>query len=278
MKSLTAIMIFVTTVPCLAEEYQSYRDAMSAAAKFLRDRNYAGSQKPLEAALKLATTDDERMKTYRTLIPAYRQLSDHKKMTEACSFIIEKSDHSATRAVTATTLVSFYQNRGLLEVAIDELENRLSESKDDLVALNVLTKIYQRPRRDADRHKELSARLSALDQKLAAKKAEGLEQQASETSDQAATFYAQAGLAWLEAKDEDKALAAVKHSLEAKPESRSQILVYYWRIHLGDVLAGCDRASDAIKQYELAIEAASSEPLKRPIKAKIEKLTNKDAE
>src|SRR5713101_7720028 len=72
-------------------KYDSADQAFRVGSAFRAGREYAKSQEPLEAALKLAPDDKYRLKVYQALIEAYRQLPDIDKMVEANEFILAKS-------------------------------------------------------------------------------------------------------------------------------------------------------------------------------------------
>ena len=54
------------------------------------------------------------------------------------------------------------------------------------------------------------------------------------------------------------------------PENRSQILTYQWHQGLGDVFLDAGEARLAVQEFEAAIQAAPSEPLKTPVQKKPE--------
>ena len=59
---------------------------------------------PLEAALKLAADDKDRLKAYRALVPSYRLLAEIDKMLEAQEFVIRHTDGKAGRSNAAGDL------------------------------------------------------------------------------------------------------------------------------------------------------------------------------
>src|SRR5688572_4335497 len=86
--SILALSMFILIWPSahLQAQYQTADEAWRAGTKQLAARNYAASQEPLEAALRLAPDDAFRLKVYEALMPAYRQLPEPDKFIEACDF------------------------------------------------------------------------------------------------------------------------------------------------------------------------------------------------
>jgi tetratricopeptide (TPR) repeat protein len=242
-----------------AQDYKSYNDAMRAAAPLLRDRQLAAAQAPLEAALALAADDQDRLRTYQALVPAYRLLPEADKMYEAQEFIIRHTNQRSGRSLPARDLASFLHQRGLTDAAIPRYNAVLKQNPDDIAAVTMLAAIYSQSRRDMAKATEFTERQSALDKKLASEYAERLESDASGAPRTAAAIYKDAAAAWIEAGDKARAVAAVKKSLASPPEARNDQLVYFWRRGLGDTLLAAGEAADAIPQFEAALKVAAIE-------------------
>jgi tetratricopeptide (TPR) repeat protein len=245
------------------ENFNSFNDAMNAGARLVRDQQYAASQAPLEAALKLAADDRQRLRAYQALLPAYRQLPEIDKMLEAQEFIIRHTERWAGRSLAARDLASFLHQRGKTDTGIQRYEARLKEDAKDIAAVSVLAVIYTRTKRDPQRGPELTGRLEALDRELSVALAQRLEQDAQAAPQTAASLLKDAATVWLEAGDKAKALAAAKKSLDSLPESRSDILVLQWREGLGDVLLETGEPQLAAIQFEAALAATSNPALRR---------------
>ncbi|HEX5103347.1 MAG TPA: hypothetical protein VFV87_06030 [Pirellulaceae bacterium] len=235
------------------EKYKNFDDAYSQGARLLNRMQIAAAQEPLEAALKLAADDSARLRVYQALVPAYRQLPEIDKMLEAQEFVIRHTPRKAGRSNAANDLASFLHQRGKIDVAIARYEAALKANPKDAAALSVLEKIFTRVKRDGERGPVLTRKLQELDSELAAASAEQLEKDAEAAPRTAAHIYKDAGLAWLEAGDKEKALAAAKKSLASIPESRGEQLVYFWRRGLGDIFLGAGEPAQAIPQFEAAL-------------------------
>ncbi len=269
------VLLGLTVSCCFGQEYKTLREARAEAAKHLQARNYAAAQAPLEAALKLTPEDDlkQRVELYRTLMQSYRILNEVDKMVEAVEYIQANSDGQAERSIIATDFVSFLHQRGKTDFAVTRYEAKLKENAKDPTALAVLSTIYQRVLREKkERGQMLAGELKTLNRERAIAKAERLEKAADADARTAASNWKDVAKTWLEADDKQKALKAVEKSLKVPPEARNDLLVMYWRDGLGDVYAEVGDAAKAIEQYEQAVAKAPSEPLKKPLRDKIEKL------
>lgn len=274
-------ILIATVVLCFTvsygsgQEYKTVREARLDAARHLQARNYAAAQAPLEAALKLTPEGDlkQRVELYRSLMAPYRVLNNIDKMVEAVEYIQANSDGQAERSIIATDFVSFLHQRGKTDFAVERYEAKLKENPKDPTALAVLSTIYQRViREQKERGQMLEGELKKLNRERAVAKAERLEKAADTDATAAASNWKDVAKTWLEADDKEKAKAAVEKSLKASPEKRSEILTMFWHDGLGDVYAEVGETAKAIEQYEQAITKASSEPLKKPLRDKIEKL------
>jgi tetratricopeptide (TPR) repeat protein len=235
------------------EKYKDFRDAFSQGVKLVRDKQLAAAQEPLEAALKLAAEDEQRKNTYEALVQVYRQLPEIDKMLEAQEFVITHTDRRAGRSIRARDLTSFLHQRGKIDVAIARYEGRLQKNPKDIVALHVMAIIYARVKEDAELAGKYELRLDQANREIATKRAERLEKEAETAPQTAASVLKDAATAWLEAGDKPKALAAAKKSAASPPESRTDLLVYYWRDGLGDVFLATGEPALAIPHFEAAI-------------------------
>ena len=254
-------MLFVSLTalqPVSAQEkYKDFRDAFSQGVKLVREKQLAAAQEPLEAALKLAAEDGQRKNTYEALVQVYRQLPEIDKMLEAQEFVITHTERRSGRANHARDLSSFLHQRGKIDVAIARYDGRLQMDPKDIVALNVMAIIYARIKEDAELAGKYELRLDQANREIASKLAERLEKDAATSPQTAAFLLKDAATAWLEAGDNPKALAAAKKSAASPPESRSDLLVYYWRDGLGDVFLATGEPALAIPQFEAAIAATN---------------------
>ena len=240
-----------------AAEYKSFNEALNAGSKLARDKQYTEAQVALEAALKLAANDDERLKAWQALVTPYRQLPEITKMLEAQEFIIAHAEQRARRSIAARDVASFLHQRGQLDAAVTRYEAALQKNPRDLVALNILTVIHKN-KNDREKSGAFEQRLESVNLELAQKVAEKHEAAAAAATATQAWFWKEAALAWLEANDKARALAAAKKSLAAPPEARSGLLTFYWRNGLGEAFLQAGDAKAAITQFEAAAELAPS--------------------
>ncbi len=251
--ALTAAALLVPGILLAQEVFRTFDEAYSAGARLARNQQFAEAQAPLEAALKLAADDKDRLKAYRALAPSYRQLAEIDKMLEAQEFVLRHTDGKNGRSLPASDLASFLHQRGKTDVAIARYDAALAADANDIAALSVLAVIYTRLKRDKVRGPELNKRLEAADKQLARKHAEQLEKDAESAPRTAASILKDAAAAWIEADDKPRALAAAKKSLASLPEDRGDLLVYYWRRGLGDALLAAGEPGQAVPQFEAAL-------------------------
>lgn len=261
-KLLRCTAIFVAlagslTAALAQEKYKNYNDAFGQGVKLLRDKQLAAAQEPLEAAVKLAADDRERLRAYQALVSVYRQLPEIDKMLEAQEFIISHTERKAGRANAAGDLASFLHQRGKTDEAITRYNARLQKDPKDIVALNVLKIIYTRIKRDTDQGPAYTQRLDEADRVLASQLAEKLEKDAESAPQTAASLLKDAATAWLEAGDKPRALAAAKKSAASPPEQRSELLAYYWRDGLGEVFLAAGEPQLAIPHLEAALASTT---------------------
>jgi len=242
-----------------AADYRNFSEAYSKGVRLLKEKKVAESQEPLEAALKLATDDDQRKNTYQALTSAYRQLPEIDKMLEAQDFIIRHSERHAGRSNAARSVVSFLFQRGKLDVAIERYEAELQKNADDPAAITILTELFAAHRKDAELAATYQERREKLDRELAEQLAKRLEKDAQAKPETASWDLKEAAHAWLEAGEKDKALAAAKLSAAGRPERRSEILSFFWHEGLGQAFQEAGDPKAAILQYELAIPLAPSQ-------------------
>jgi tetratricopeptide (TPR) repeat protein len=238
------------------EKYSDFDDAMSAAARYLRKNDYPSAVPPLEAAVKLAKTDAQRLRAYGYLVPAYRLEPKTEKMLEAQEFIIRHTDRRAERFLAARDVVSYAIQRGKLDDVTKRYDALLKKKPQDPAALAVLTAIYAQTKAKDSRTTALKQQLTELDRTLAREFAQRLEKEAESDMRLAAWYLKDAAAAWLEAEDKATALATAKKSAAQEPESRNKQLIQMWHEGLGDVFLAAGEPQRAIAEFEAAIASA----------------------
>ena len=283
--SLTALLPFLgsATAQPTKQEKSKYKDAEEAYRAGI-GRDLAKSRPALEEALRLAPNDNFKIKVYRALTPVYRSLPEIDKMVEALEFIIANSESAAERSLTRSDLLSFVHQRGKVKELASRQEDRLKKMPNDMTALYLLAELYDRWLPNAKRGIEVNERLGAIlkkeEGKLDVRTASQLARQyvqagklkegaelyekiAPLDTRQSARHWLDAAQAWLKAKEKDKALAAAKTSVGGKPESHSELLIYFWHMGLADVFVKTGETKLAVEQYEKALAHADSEYSRR---------------
>jgi tetratricopeptide (TPR) repeat protein len=235
------------------EKHKSYEDARHEGVRLLNSQRLAEAQAPLEAALKLAPDDKARLEIYQGLMRVYRLLPEIDKKIEANEFVIRHTQRRPGRSIASRDLVSFLYERGKLDVAIERYEAHLKREPQDVAALSVLTDIYKRVQRDAGKADEYGQKLEAVNRKIAREAAQELENAAAASPPASAALLKDAAQLWLEAGEKAKAVAAAKRSADGPPETRSDLLAFYWHDGLGDVFLATAEPKLAVVQFERAL-------------------------
>jgi tetratricopeptide (TPR) repeat protein len=251
------------------EKYPSARAAVAEANVFMRKRDYKSAQAPLEAALKLAPDDAYRLRIYNNLMACYRLLPETDKMVEASEFTILKTKENSERSLTAGSLTSFMFQRGKLDETRKTYEGRLANDPDDLLALAMLTAIHQVHFDDREKSAAYRVRLDKVEQKRSGKLAEDEETLAGTNADQATDHWKQAAVYWNRAGESAKALKAAKQAEATGPEKRSEMLLHFWHVHLGDVYFSANSYQDAIRHFEQAIKTTKIDGYKKTCEQKL---------
>lgn len=253
-----AFGLFFLSLSAFAADYKNFDEAMRDGSKLARDKQYPEAQAALETALTLAKSDEDRLKAYQALILPYRQLPEIDKMLAAQEFIIAHTDKRAGRSIAARDVASFLHQRGKVDAGVERYDARLQKDPRDLVALSILAVIHKNVRNDNLKGSEFQQRLDSVNLEWAEKLALKQEAAAAAATQQQAWHWKEAALAWLEANDKAKGLAAAKKSAAAPPEARSDLLAYFWRDGLGQAFLKAGDAKSAITQFEAAVALAPS--------------------
>ena len=104
--SFACLFAAITMASSFAADYKSFDEAYRDGAKQLRDKKYTEAQTALEAALNLAKEDNDRLRAYEALVPAYRQLPEIDKMLAAQEFIIAHAEQRAKRSIACLLYTS----------------------------------------------------------------------------------------------------------------------------------------------------------------------------
>jgi tetratricopeptide (TPR) repeat protein len=235
----------------------------------IRLKKFEDARKPLEVAFETAKTPRVKLNAAESLMRVYRETSKVEDFLEAADYVIAHNERKAGRSVNGSQVGAFVRLQGKTDDAIKRYEKKLSGDPKDLVALVVLSEIYARSDRpNKDRATELTAKLVELEKEIATGHARRLEKAAETDAAVAAWNLKDAAQFWLEAGEQQSALAAAKKSLDASPEIRSQILTYQWREALGDIFLQAGETKQALRQFEAAAKSAPEGILKTNVEKK----------
>lgn len=277
LSSIIAGLLLVTVSQLAsAKDYQSYDEAMADAKKALDDKNYLASEDPLEAAVELAADDGKRVRVYRMLFEAYKLHPEIDKMLNACEFIMDHSTSSPEKSLTRSALLTFVRERGKADDLIAHFEKRLEKDEQDRTSLFVLSEAYSQLKRDPEKSVTYIERLAKVIEDSGEKVdvityaqlaslyvksknyqqgAELYEKIAPQDEQMAPWHWKEAAAAWLKAGEKEKALAAAMKSTKLGPESRAELLNYFWNNTLGDIYLELDNPKLAVPHYENALKA-----------------------
>jgi hypothetical protein len=272
---IAALALFACSISTLfAQGEKTFVEAYNSGVDKINGGNLAAAQAPLELALTLAKTDKDKMDTNRALLVVYRELPQIEPMQRAAEYIITNSKQAASQSLTRRALLDFIHRRGKMDQAVEAYEAKLKKMPADFTTLYLLTEAYAMYKRDPARSAELGERLAAAEKKLGKSQdvmsqaklaqqyvksnklkegAELYEKIAPLDAKLQAWHYKEAAAAWLKAGDKEKALAAANKSLGGAPESRTDLLKYFWYRGLADIYLDAEAPKEAIPLYEKAI-------------------------
>ncbi len=245
----------------------AYRDGVAK----LRDMKYDEARTPLEAALDLALDDEFRLKTYDALLRVYRRIPEAGPMIQAQEFVIRHSQRKTERRTAALDLTSFLHQRGLLDKQTELYEQQWKQNPDDLVCLSVLAVVYSRVKRDAAHKDEVTEQWEKAEKGLSLSLAEKLEKEAVASPQKAAQLWKDAAVAWRDAGQKEKAVAAADKAEKAQPQP-SGLLEHFFHRHLGEVYADCGKNPKAIEHLQKAVDTTTIKGYQRDCQTRINEL------
>ncbi len=255
--------------------YQNFNEAWGVGVVFYNSRNYDAARKPLEAALKMATTVDQKLKVNDALIQCYRQQSDTSKMNRVVEYVLTHSASDGRKSRITRSYLSYLHQRGKTKAAVEDHEKRLKKDANGVLSLYLLSEIYTRTQPNPQRAVQLLDRLAKLQPDKKGKKvnvsqtaklamqyvrakeyqkgAELYEKIAPLDQALAGYHYKEAAGAWMRVDNKKKALRAARNAVKSGPDNRSEILTYFWNRNLGDVFLQAGEAKEAIPLLETAL-------------------------
>jgi hypothetical protein len=143
-------------------KYQNFTEAWGVGVVFYNNRNCESARQPFGAALKVATTDAEKLKVNEVLIGCYRLHPDTSKMKRVVEFVLTHSPSEVRKSIITRAALSFIHQRGKTKATVADHEKRLNKDSDSVLSLYLRCEIYSRTRPDAQRAVELLDRLAKL--------------------------------------------------------------------------------------------------------------------
>ncbi|HIE97760.1 MAG TPA: hypothetical protein EYG03_17770 [Planctomycetes bacterium] len=271
-------------------KYKTDKEAFGVGVAFYNSRNFKASRKPFEAALKLTTDDELRLKTNEALLQAYRLIPEFEPFRDAAEYVISNATSNAKRSLTRRSFVGFSYQRGQIDNLIKRYEKRLKKKSDDYLSVYMLSEIYQRVKSNPQRAivliKQLEkinkvrnpssdgksdSKLSAADAAKIAREKSKLAMQYARSKDyrNAAKVYQEiaplvpttqawnlkeAASALLKLGEKKEALRVALEADKAKPEARNDQLAQFFHRGLGDILLSLDEPAKAVPHFKIALE------------------------
>ncbi|MEZ6123766.1 MAG: hypothetical protein R3C49_11390 [Planctomycetaceae bacterium] len=274
------------------DAYQTFDEAWGVGVVFYNARNFESARKPFEAALKLATTDDQKLKIYEALIPCYRLQQTTDEMTTAVEYVLKNSKRDSSKSLTRRGYLSFMYQRGKIAELAERHEKVLQKDPNDFVALYLLSEIYSRAKPDPKRAAELIQRLNtvappAKDDPLAILKQAELARQlilaqdyqkgadlyeklAGQDEKLAGYYLKEAALAYVKLKQDEKAMQLADKAVAAGADPRNEQLAHYWYRQLGEFYLDHNKPAEAIPLLKKAIETTKIEGYRKDCQAKLD--------
>lgn len=288
--SVFALVILAFTAPALQEDkpqYSSAEEAFRVGAAFHNARSYKNSRVPLETAIRMTQDEDLRLKAYRALLPAYREIPEFEPFQSAAEYIVTHSHQSAERSLVRNAFLSFAFNRGQMDNLTKRYEEILKKDPNHYTAVYILSEIY----RSGDKNPQRAIELMKQLEKLEKKKDPATSDKAMSTADQlnyarekaklasqyvkskdykkAAKIYEEiaptdpttrawnlkeAASAWMKDNNRTEAARLANLAAEAEPEKRNDQLTHFFHRNLGDLFLQLDQPKKAIPHFEIAIQ------------------------
>ncbi len=267
-------LVLVCPTGVARAQYRDFNQALDAGRSSLRAQQYENARAPLEYALKAAGDDQSRLKAHALLCSVYFHAGQTDKVINSLDFVLMHSQSEPERNMVRGAMVNYVKHQGKTEEVIRLYEGRLNANPEDVPALYVLSDIYSKVQPNPKRATELVTKLGEVLKKSSGKDAsfadptlagqyvkagkarEGAamyEQLAQNDPKMSGVYYKDAANAWLQAGDRAKALAAAKNADSSVPESRTELLEYFYHRQLGDLYLKLNEPAAAAEHFEEAL-------------------------
>lgn len=292
------LLISAATAFCQGQGYATAQEAYDIGVTFLRNKNYPKALEALDAALNLKPDQKLTGRIHRALLIPCDELALVDKMLTSLEFIIANPNSPAEKSVARTNLLGFLQTKGKAREAVVRYEGMLQKNAKDPMVLFILSGIYGDVLRDAKKAAELTERLADVTKEAAGKVdlrtsvqlaqqyvksgklkegAEIYEKIAPLDENLRAWHWKEAAVAWLKAKELDRARAAAKAAAAGTPEKRSQLLTHFFHRSLGEVFLETGDFPLAIEHLQKAIDNTTLDGYKKDCQKMLETAKKKMA-
>ena len=271
------------TKKAVAEDptYLTFRTASSAGYDLQKSGDLKGSLNAYEAALKFASTDQERCDVYSSLISIYPEMAQSEKMYESMEYILTHEPYPAFSSLSLSSLLSAVRRKGLEKELVQRYHSRLETNPKDRIALVIMEKTTHLLLHDLPKRAEYLRRLIELDKqesktpnielmadlaftlrlsKKEVESAELYESIAGMTKDVRSSCLAEAAESWERAGKRDKSMVAAVEASNLGPDNRAKNRLYQWHRLLADLFLKHLSKGPALKHYTAALESATIDP------------------
>jgi tetratricopeptide (TPR) repeat protein len=279
-----ALVLMAGSAAAQELKFNDYRSAMSAAAGLYNSGNLAASRPAFEAAVEMARNDSEKKRALEPLVKVYAESGEYDRMFETAEQVVALETHKASVSMAVRKLLENCQRKNQLDAFKKRYEDQAAKEPDERLPLHMLSGYHSTVTRDFGKQAEYIEKLVALDTKekqpadaelmadlafayrLAGeneKSATLYEATAELSKDLQSWCHMEAAVAWQQAGNMDKALAAANKAHEAGPDAKAKQSLYRWHRSLGDVFLAGKQKEQAIKQLTAAQETAAIDAYKQ---------------
>jgi tetratricopeptide (TPR) repeat protein len=279
-----ALVLMAASAAAQDLKFDNYRSAMSAAAGLYNSGNLTASKPAFEAALEMARNDFEKKRALEPLVKVYAETGEFDRMFETAEKVVTLETHKASVSMAVRNLLGNCQRKNQLDAFKKRYEEQAAKKQDERLPIHMLSGYHNLVTRDFGKQAEYIEKLVALDTKDS-KPADAelmadlaFAYRLARQNEKAATLYEataelskdlqswchmEAAVAWQQAGNMDKALAAANKAHEAGPDAKAKQSLYRWHRSLGDVFLAGKQKEQAVKQLTAAGESAPIDAYKK---------------
>lgn len=281
---MTALALMAASAAAQDLKFDNYRSAYSAGAGLYNSGNLAASKPAFEAAFEMARNDFEKKRALEPLVKVYAETGEFDRMFETAEQVVALETHKASVSMAVRNLLGNCQRKNQLEAFQKRYEEQTAKKQDERMPIHMMSGYHNLVTRDFGKQAEYIEKLVALDTKQSKpadpelmadlafayrldrqnEKAATLYEATAELSkDLQSWCHMEAAVAWQQAGNMDKALAAANKAHEAGPDAKAKQSLYRWHRSLGDVFLAGKQKEQAINQLTAAQENAPIDAYKQ---------------